>query len=148
MYYILYPDNENNMISIRTRKPSPKEAKRHSYGFAEGGFKTKKDVINRLNWMNIPESRRPLGFRSSEKKTKKERLKSFSILISSKKYPKRKIKITSLYKYPSLTSKKYQYEFNITDNHTKKSVMDFMDADNLDELKNKIIRKYKIVKGI
>ena len=60
-YYILYPKNQNDKVSIRTKRPDPRNAKK-KYGFAEGPFQTKKEVIKRLNWMDIDMSRRPSTF--------------------------------------------------------------------------------------
>ena len=60
-YYILYPKNQNDKVSIRTKRPDPRTAKK-KYGFAEGPFQTKKEVIRRLNWMNIDFSRRSSTF--------------------------------------------------------------------------------------
>jgi len=57
-YYILYPKNKNDNISIRTKRPNPNLAHK-KYRFAEGPLATKKDVIKRLNMMNIDYSRRP-----------------------------------------------------------------------------------------
>ena len=57
-YYILYPKNKSLKVKIVNKRPraSPK------YGFAEGSFGTKKAVSIRLNWMDIPLSRRPRGY--------------------------------------------------------------------------------------
>jgi len=60
-YYILYPKNQNDKVSIRTKRPDPRISKK-KYGFAEGSFQTKKEVIKRLNWMDIDMSRRPSTF--------------------------------------------------------------------------------------
>jgi len=60
-YYILYPKNHNDNVSIRTKRPDPQTAKK-KYGFAEGPFQNKKEVIKRLNWMDIDFSRRPSTF--------------------------------------------------------------------------------------
>lgn len=57
-YYILYPKNQNDKVSIRTKRPDPNTS-RKKYGFAEGPFDTKLSVIKRLNWMNIDISKRP-----------------------------------------------------------------------------------------
>jgi len=62
VYYILYPKNNKDKIKIVTKRPNPK-IERKRYGFAEGSFKTIKDVKIRLNWMNISNERRPKKFR-------------------------------------------------------------------------------------
>lgn len=61
-YYILYPKNHSDNVSIRTKRPDPRTAKK-KYGFAEGPFSNKLSVIRRLNVMNIDISRRPVKWR-------------------------------------------------------------------------------------
>lgn len=57
-YYIMYPKNHNDKVEVKCLVNPPKEKMYSSVGFVEGGYKTKKEAINRLNWMNIPESKR------------------------------------------------------------------------------------------
>ena len=59
-YYIKYPKNQKEKVAIVTKRPDPRRQKK--YGFVEGSFKSKKQVIRRLNWMNIPKERRPTGY--------------------------------------------------------------------------------------
>lgn len=61
-YYILYPKNKTKPVKIVSKRPDPKKEEKE-YGFAEGSFKTIKEVKTRLNWMNIPNKKRPEKFR-------------------------------------------------------------------------------------
>jgi hypothetical protein len=61
-WYILYPvvgAKVTRNARVALRKTKPLEPVR-GYGFAEGPLKTLKDVSIRLNWMNIPASKRPI----------------------------------------------------------------------------------------
>jgi hypothetical protein len=58
VYYIIYPENIEDKVKITTEKPQ----KLKGDGFCEGSFKTKRSVIIRLNWMDIPQNKRPKGF--------------------------------------------------------------------------------------
>jgi len=50
-YYILYKRGSNS-VKIVTRKPDPSAWKRRGFGFAEGPFYTKREVVARLLWMD------------------------------------------------------------------------------------------------
>lgn len=54
-FYIKYPKNKSKPVAVVSKRPRPSK----NYGFAEGSFKTLKDVRTRLNWMNVPVERRP-----------------------------------------------------------------------------------------
>jgi hypothetical protein len=58
-WFILYPKSggKKKRCALRKTKPLKPVA---GYGFAEGPLATLKDVSHRLNWMNIPESKRPV----------------------------------------------------------------------------------------
>ena len=60
-YYIKYPKNQKEKVAIVSKRPDPRRQKK--YGFAEGSFNSKKEVITRLNQMNIPVDRRPAGWK-------------------------------------------------------------------------------------
>lgn len=60
-YYILYPKGKTKPVKIVKKRPSAR-GNSNTYGFAEGSFKTKKDVSHRLNWMNVPHHKRPEGY--------------------------------------------------------------------------------------
>ena len=59
-HYILYPIAKSAPVKVVKRRPS-RPAK--GYGFAEGPFYLVRDVIGRLNQMNIPNIRRPERFK-------------------------------------------------------------------------------------
>jgi hypothetical protein len=58
-WYILYPHSRGNKKRCALRKTKP-EKPVSGYGFAEGPLRTLADVSVRLNWMNVPESKRPM----------------------------------------------------------------------------------------
>lgn len=58
-YYILYPENHKAKVTIVTKKPRLTKG----YGYAEGMFRTIRDVIVRLNWRDVPNNRRPDKFK-------------------------------------------------------------------------------------
>ena len=61
-YYVLHPHDPRDKVRVVTRRPNP-EKLRQRYGYSEGPFRTIKDVKLWLNWMNIPNERRPKKFR-------------------------------------------------------------------------------------
>lgn len=61
-YYILYKRKSYD-VKIVTKRPNPDSSRKAGYGFAEGPFRTQKDVIYRLNRMNIPAESRPIKYR-------------------------------------------------------------------------------------
>lgn len=66
-YYILYPFNHDRLIKVATKKPDAIYWYERGYGLAFGPIHTVEKVINRLNWENIPNSKRPEKFRWSGK---------------------------------------------------------------------------------
>ena len=58
-WYILYPKvhGSKKRCALRKTKPIKPVA---GYGFAEGPLSTLEKVSWRLNWMNIPASKRPM----------------------------------------------------------------------------------------
>jgi len=50
-YYILYKRGSNT-VKIVTRRPSSSVWRKRGYGFAEGPFYTKREVVGRLLWMD------------------------------------------------------------------------------------------------
>nr|WP_294805604.1 hypothetical protein [uncultured Nitrososphaera sp.] len=58
-YYIKYPNNKSDKVSVVRKKPTSGGKK---YGFAEGPFHTIKSVITRLNHMRVPDVQRPKKF--------------------------------------------------------------------------------------
>jgi hypothetical protein len=58
-WYILYPKSGGTKKRCALRKVKPTKPVA-GYRFAEGPLKTLKDVSHRLNWMNVPESKRPM----------------------------------------------------------------------------------------
>ena len=59
-YYIYYPKRKTDEVLI-TKKPENWHD--YIYAFGEGPYKTKDDVIRRLNWMNISVDKRPKGWK-------------------------------------------------------------------------------------
>lgn len=62
-YYIIYnkqPPQGNGKVWV-SRKKVP-QSLTSGFGFSEGGFKTKEDVIRRLNFMDVSSDRRPAGY--------------------------------------------------------------------------------------
>ena len=55
-YYIKYTKNKNDKVVIVKKRPDPR--RQQKFVFTEGAFTTKKQVVRRLNQMNIPKERR------------------------------------------------------------------------------------------
>jgi len=66
LYYILYPNKKcSKKVMVTKHKPDPK-THRKCYGFAEGPLKNLKEVKHRLNWMNVPDNKRPKKLRYND----------------------------------------------------------------------------------
>ena len=61
-YYILYPEKLDDRVKVECLTEIPKAIDYPQSGFAEGGFKTKKAVKNRLGWINVTSDKRPKGY--------------------------------------------------------------------------------------
>lgn len=59
-YTILFPNDEAKRLDVVCVVKRPEHSEYPDYQFGVGPYKTKKEAVIAMNWMDIPASKRPL----------------------------------------------------------------------------------------